>query len=502
MARVEIRRWAELVTQWLGASFTAFATYPLLLWIHADSAAAGLVYLVLIVLFASFAGKAVSVYLAVLSALIFDYFFVSPYGTLNIAGYQSWLSMVAFVLSCVVVSRTADRARRQTRQAQQRREDVERLYELTQDLMLHGESAHLGGEIPRILERRFALDRVVIYLHSDDSIYATAPDLPAGILEILRHAPMSAEPEKNLVEGYTATHVLFGMKSIGVLAWKPDTLTREVAVSMAAQVAVVVTSANAIEASARLEAARSTDRLRTAMIDSLTHELRTPLTAIRAAATTLVDGSGLDDASRRELATIVDEESSRLDELIGEAMEIAMIESHSVRTRPEPQHTATFLEQALQQSHAELATRKVTIEVQEPDDPVWFDPHLIGRALRHLLENAGRYTPESSHILLESRRSQTRLEFVVTDDGPGIDPHDLPLIFEKFYRGSRHENRTRGTGMGLAIARALVAVHGGEITVASTPGRGASFCISIPRIDRSPEAFAPHDGLTAKAATP
>jgi two-component system sensor histidine kinase KdpD len=133
---------------------------------------------------------------------------------------------------------------------------------------------------------------------------------------------------------------------------------------------------------------------------------------------------------------------------------------------------------------------------------VWFDPHLIGRALRHLLENAARYTPESSHIRLESRRSKTRLEFVVTDDGPGIDPYDLPLIFEKFYRGSRHENHTRGTGMGLAIARALVTVHGGEITVASAPGRGASFCISIPRIDRSPEALGSADGLTAKAATP
>jgi two-component system sensor histidine kinase KdpD len=206
----------------------------------------------------------------------------------------------------------------------------------------------------------------------------------------------------------------------------------------------------------------------------------------------------------------VDEESSRLDELIGEAMEIAMIESHSIRTRPEPQHTAIFLEQALQQSHAELAARKVTIKVQEPDDPVWFDPHLIGRALRHLLENAARYTPEASHILLESRRSKTRLEFVVTDDGPGIDPHDLPLIFEKFYRGSRHEKQTRGTGMGLAIARALVTVHGGEITAASTPGRGASFCISIPRFDRSPEAEPEHtsqeaqvpaDVITAKAAT-
>jgi two-component system sensor histidine kinase KdpD len=254
---------------------------------------------------------------------------------------------------------------------------------------------------------------------------------------------------------------------------------------VAAQVAIAITRANAIEVSGRLEAARAADKLRTALIDSLTHELRTPLTAIRAAATTLLDGSGLDDETRQELATIVDEESSRLDSLIGEAMEVAEIESDGIRVKPEPLHTGTFLEQAVEQSHDQLLHHRVTIIVQQPDTPVWFDPHLIGRVLRHLLENAARYTPPNSRVLLRSRRTPDRIEFLVEDDGPGIDAHDLPLIFEKFYRGRKRITAAKGSGMGLSITRALMGAHGGAIDVQSTPGRGTTFCLWIPLVEKS-----------------
>ena len=102
--------------------------------------------------------------------------------------------------------------------------------------------------------------------------------------------------------------------------------------------AIALTRAIAIEASARLEAAREGERLRTALIDSLTHELRTPLTSIRAAATTLLQGEGLDEAARLDLAAIVDEESARLDALIGEAVEMAEIDANVVQVQPSPQH--------------------------------------------------------------------------------------------------------------------------------------------------------------------
>jgi two-component system sensor histidine kinase KdpD len=460
---------------------------------------------VLVVWSATLAGRSLSIYLAVLTSFLFDYFFLPPLHTFGLTGFQAWLGMVSFVVSCVIVGRVAERARRQTQQAEQRREDVERLYALSQEMMLHDDAAGLIREIPRLVERNFALDAVLLYVRDEDQLYsyrdrqpstASRPGSARGRLppeamrQALRAVSAAWEPNSELPQGYTPVNLVFGMNSVGTLAWKPATLSREVATSVAAQVAIAITRANAIEISGRLEAARAADKLRTALIDSLTHELRTPLTAIRAAATTLMDGSGLDDETRQELASIVDEESSRLDSLIGEAMEVAEIESDGIRVKAEPLHTGTFLEQAVEQSHDQLLNHRVTIIVQQPDNPVWFDPHLIGRVLRHLLENAARYTPPNSRILLRSRRIQDRIEFLVEDDGPGIDAHDLPLIFEKFYRGRQRMTAAKGSGMGLSITRALMAAHGGAIDVTSTPGRGTTFRLWIPRVEKSPSLAA------------
>jgi two-component system sensor histidine kinase KdpD len=280
---------------------------------------------------------------------------------------------------------------------------------------------------------------------------------------------------------------MMGLRPVGALGLRPDVLSREVTTAISAQVAIALTRATAIEASARLEAAHEADRLRAALIDSLTHELRTPLTAIRAAATTLVEGEGLDEAGRLELAAIVDEESSRLDRLIGEAVEMAEIDANVVQVHRVPHHPRALLDQAVEESHNALAAHRVVIAVEaldNPDKPAWFDPHLLGRVLRHLLENAARHTPAGGRILLGSRRNGDRLEFRVEDDGEGIDAADLPFIFDKFYRGKKGTGKGKGTGMGLAICRAILAAHGGGIEVESAPGRGACFRFWVPLVEK------------------
>jgi two-component system sensor histidine kinase KdpD len=278
---------------------------------------------------------------------------------------------------------------------------------------------------------------------------------------------------------------------MGALAWRPQTLSLEVATAVSAQVAIAVARSIAIETSTRLEAARAGERLRTALIDSLTHELRTPLTSIRAAATTLLQGEGLDEAGRLDMVRIIDEEAARLDVLIGEAVEMAEIDANVVEVKMSPQHPRALLDQAIEESRKILASHKVNISVndenaEDRDQPAWFDPHLLGRVLRHLLENVASYTPPGSRVTLSSKRSGDRLEFSVVDNGPGIDALDLPLIFEKFYRGKRGAGARKGSGMGLAISRAILAAHGGAIEVSSQPGHGASFRFWIPLVEKQP----------------
>jgi signal transduction histidine kinase len=131
----------------------------------------------------------------------------------------------------------------------------------------------------------------------------------------------------------------------------------------------------------------------------------------------------------------------------------------------------------------------VALIVEEPDRPAWFDPHLLSRVCRHLLENAARYSPPGSRIGLGSRRRDERLEFSVEDDGPGIEAADLPFIFEKFYRGKHSAARGKGTGMGLPIARAILAAHGGGIEVSSQPGKGTTFRFWVPLVEKEPSGL-------------
>jgi two-component system sensor histidine kinase KdpD len=475
------------IVHWVVGTMMATVTTAALVLVGANSTAAGMAFLVLVVWSSTQAGLWLALYIAVLCALSFDYFFLLPYHTLRIVGPQEWVAMAAFVGSCIVVERVAELARRQAHQAEQRREDVERLYELSQEMMLHENTEGLIQELPRLIARIFELEGVVLYVKEQDECYASTSDLPMSIKASLQAMTEGNNPTWAIPGGFTAMPLMLGMRALGALGWRSEARrSREVAGAVGAQVAIVLARSIAMDAFARIEAAREGERLRTALIDSLTHELRTPLTSIRAAATTLLESGNLDEAGRLDLAAIVDEEAARLDMLIGEAVEMAEIDANTVQVHRIPQHPRALLEQAVEESRKVLASHRISIGLEGPDEPAWFDPHLLSRVLRHLLENAARYTPPGSRVTLSSRRAGDRLEIRVEDDGPGIDAHDLPLVFEKFYRGKKRMNAGKGSGMGLAIARAILTVHGGGIEAVSDPGHGASFRFWVPLVEKEP----------------
>lgn len=493
---------------WIGATALPILTVLALTLLRANSTTAGMVFLVLVVWSATQAGVRLSLYIAALCALFFDYFFLPPFHTFRLQGTAEWVAMLSFVGSSVLVGRVAERARRQTQHAQQRQRDVERLYALSQEMMLYEDAHRLINELPQLIDRIFALNGVVLYVYEQDRFYAATGDTPMGLRASLQAMAQEMNPTVTIFADFHATALMLGLRPVGALAWRPDALSREVAAAVSAQVSIAVARSIAIENSARIDAAREAERLRTALIDSLTHELRTPLTSIRAAATTLLETGEMDEAGRRDLVSVIDEEATRLDVLIGEAVEMAEIDANVVQVHSSPHHPRALLDQAVQESRKILASHKISILAESPgepspsepapvnpvphkpvqDKPVWFDPHLLGRVLRHLLENAATHTPPGSRVTLSSRRTADRLEFCVEDNGPGIHPLDLPLIFEKFYRGRRRAQVRKGSGMGLAITRAILTVHGGGIEATNVPGSGACFRFWVPLVEKEPES--------------
>ncbi|MDE3201512.1 MAG: DUF4118 domain-containing protein, partial [Acidobacteriota bacterium] len=474
----------KLTLQILVAALLTLAVTAALAWAHAGEVTAAMGFLVLVVWTGAQAGIAPSLFTAILCSLAFDYFFLLPYHTFVLAGVPEWIAMSSFLASSIAAGGVAERARHQTDQAERRREDVERLYKLSQEMMLYDHASQLRHALPQLIRSIFGLGDVALYFVDQDAWNSTTGS-PLEVDPVALEEMMIDHAASTSAIGDYSSHPLqLGLRCIGLLAWKPANLSPELATAITAQISIALTRAIAIETTARAEAARESEYLRTALIDSVTHELRTPLTSIRAAATTLLQDEGLDQETRRDLASVVDEESARLDTLIGQTVEMAEIDANTIQPNLELLDPRHFLEQVVEQSHRIVAKHHVVIQ-SEGAQPARFDPRLLARVFRHLIENATRYAPPGTQITLTCESTPDHLQFSVADRGPGIDEADLPHVFEKLYRGKTGIRVGKGTGMGLAIARAIVNAHHGEIKVESNRNSGTRFVFWVPFVEQS-----------------
>jgi two-component system sensor histidine kinase KdpD len=439
-------------------------------------------FLVLVLITAYRWRWAYSVYVSLLCTLLYNFFFLPPVGKLTIAEPQNWIALATFLCASVLVSHLSDRERRQAETSEARRHDVELLFRLSQKLLVQDEVKELARSTPSIVAAEFGFRAVALYVAATDGVFYSDPERILIPSAELRSKEWGGDEALWKRPGITLIPLRLGMQhALGRLAVSGTELTPEMYEAIGSLVSVALERAAVVERSGRLEAARESERLRTALVDSVTHDLRTPLTAIRAAATTLQSQPTMAAPERNELIAVVEEESARLDRLIGQAVEMARLDSQSLHLDLREQDARELIEVTVERMHGALQGHRVDAQVAEGMRPVWMDRVLVERVLQHLLENAAAYSPAGEPITVSVAMEEERLVFTVADSGPGIAREELPFIFDKYYRGKRQKGSIQGTGMGLAIARAILKVHRGGIAVESRSGQGTRFTFWIPR---------------------
>jgi two-component system sensor histidine kinase KdpD len=250
-------------------------------------------------------------------------------------------------------------------------------------------------------------------------------------------------------------------------------------------VAIAIERARAVEQLSQTEAERQGERLKSALIDSITHDFRTPLTSMKAAVTSLLNpGGGADLAQSHELLTVMDEECDRLNRLVEEAGEMAKLEAGEVELELEPLAIEEIVESALTHCKLALGSRPVHVQIAAGLPPVRADLERAKEAMVQLIDNANLYSQKDLPITITAELTGECVTTSVADRGPGIDDFDQTMIFEKFYRGKDQRYLVRGTGMGLPIAKAIIAAQNGMISVTSQLARGSVFSFTLP-VDRS-----------------
>src|SRR5271170_3658699 len=447
--------------------------------LHVNQTTVALTFLVMVQLAAFRWGLVYSVCLSIGCTLLYNYFFLPPIGSFTISDPQNWIALLAFLASAIVISRISESERRQAVLSEARRSEMERLYEFSNQLLMEENLHDVARHAPRVVASIFAFDAVILYLNDHDTAYSSDPHHSLVSLDELRAAARLPDGPRPRRAGVCIVPLVLGMRASGSIAMTQAGYSEGLYDAIGGLLAIALERATALDRFSRVEAGREGERLRSALLDSVTHELRTPLTAIRAAATSLLSQPALAESQRREMFAILDEESARLDRLIGQAVEMAQLDSDGIEVRPKLQQLQEVIDMALEDCRVLLRGRPVMVELPPEMPSISLDRELIRRVLRHLLENAARYSPAGSPVRIGAALEADRLLVSITDQGQGIDDAEQAYIFDKFYRGSR-QRMLSGTGMGLAIAKAILRAHGGGIEVASHRDQGATFTFWVP----------------------
>ncbi len=457
-----------------------------------------LVFLTAIVGVAARFGLAPSLLAVAVSSASYNFFFLPTVFTFTIADPRNVVALVLFTAVAVVVSNMPARMRALVTTAQRRSRQTEQLYSFSRKLAGCGAlddvlwvTAYQVASMLRV--------RVVLLLPDGGALVPRSGYPPEDDIDEADLAAATWAFDNNRGAGRDADTLpgakrLFlpmrtGRGTVGVVGIDADKqgplLTveqRRLLDALTDQAALAIERVNLVEDLDRAARAAETDKLRQALLTSISHDLRTPLASVLGAASALRDlGAALDETSKGDLLGTIVEEAERLNRFIANLLDMTRLESGAVAPKLGVQDIGEVIEATLRRAAPVLAAHEVDLDLEPELPAIEADPVLFEQVLFNLLDNAAKYSETGTTICLLARQADGALRLQVIDEGDGIPVGDLDQVFDKFHRARKGDGVRAGTGLGLAIARGFMEAMHGTITAANRSDRtGAIFTLTLP----------------------
>lgn len=447
--------------------------------LHVNATTVALTYLLFILFLSTRWGLKYAIASSIAATACYNFFFLPPVHTFTVSDPQNLIALLVLLITSVVSSRMSERIREESWQTLIRQAELEVLYGLSRALLQTDELAVLSNTVPSAIAVACRAESVIFYLLQGERVYREGAAWPRQLGPVeLRALSNASAASVNQATQESIIPIRTGVRPRGVLLMRSVQVSVATLEAIGGLISVSLDRAQAVDEATRSEGAKESERLRTMMIDSITHEFRSPLTAIKVSVSTLRTTS-LADAGSSELLAIIEEETDRLDGLVAQSVEMARLDTLDVTMTFYPQAMLEIVERSLQMASQALAEHPVKVAIANDLPRIEADPDWLTKLIVNLLENAAKYSKTGEPIFVTAERRGDMIACSIADRGVGIDPLEQGLIFDKFYRSRERAANVSGTGMGLAICRAIAVAHGGTIQVTSQSGQGSVFTFTV-----------------------
>ncbi len=459
-----------------------------------------MLYLAAVVLSAAFLGRGPAILVSVTGVLTFDFFFTDPRLTFTVYDSQYLLTFIGLLIVGLLISNSAALLRNQVDVLRRRELQTQALNNLSRELTAAVSLDQVLEIVIRHLSDMFNRETVVLLPENGQlGVKAATPGFVLNELELavgdwaFKHGKEAGRGTDTLPAAEIRYFPLItARETIGVLGNKPqepqDYLTGDQRVLMEGIInlaAIAIERASFAEKASQAEMLRNTEKLQTALLNSISHELRTPLATVTGVLTSLEElekqpaENKLDEGTRLELIHSATRQAGRLNHLVGNLLDMTRLEAEAIRLNKEPTDLQDLVVTVAGQMKEELALHPLVVNIPDNLPEITIDAVLIGQVLTNLLDNAVKYSKPGDPIEITVNETGNEVKVAVKDCGIGIPEEDLEHVFGKFYRVQRQE-MIAGTGLGLSICKGILETHGGRIWAVNNPNQGVTITFALP----------------------